>query len=186
MISKCKIFASEIIFQKWKWFQVGGIEYYNRKSKYINQINKKHNQKNLSSSKISIDREKGRGRDRLREIERSRTTDWWVGLKEARWASGFDSDVINWWLWQRRDWRVGLKEATTTRLVCRSEIVLASRRTLSFFTTTLTSSYQIGFSNSLSASFFAPPLRSPEVRSHRLGSTSPRMELRHWVGACSL
>ena len=67
------------------------------------------------------------------------------------------------------------------RLVCRLEIVLASRRTLSFFMTTLTSSYQIGFSISLSTSF-APPLRSPEVRSHRLGSVSPRVELRHWVG----
>ena len=47
-----------------------------------------------SSSKISIDRERGRESDRLRERERQRTTNWWVGLKEA---SRFDSGEIGGW-----------------------------------------------------------------------------------------
>ena len=41
--------------------------------------------------------------------------------------SGFDNDEIGGWVWQWRDRWVALKEAMVTGLVCRLEIVLASR-----------------------------------------------------------
>ena len=130
---------------------------------------------------IDWEKERGKGPQIGGWVWRRR--DGQVGLTAAWSTGGSDSGVIDGWVWQRRDRQMGLKEATATatRLVCRSKIVLASRRTLSFFTTTLTSLYRIGFSNSLSASFFVPSLRSPKVRSHRLGSASPLVELGHVV-----
>ena len=41
-------------------------------------------------------------------------------------VGGSEGSEMGGWVWQRRDRRVGLKEATTMRLVCRLEIVLAS------------------------------------------------------------
>ena len=93
-------------------------KYYNRKSKYINQINKEHNKKNsifLKNKHRSWEKERERWIKRRREVN----DHWSVG--------GFEGGEIGEWIWRWRDRWVGLKETTPTltRSVCRSEIMLA-------------------------------------------------------------
>ena len=101
----------------WKIFSQPPNKYYNRISKYINQINKKHNKKNsifLKNKHRSCER--GGGRERERERERKRE------VKDHESTGGSDGNKIGGWVWRWQDRRVGLKEVTATRSICRSEI----------------------------------------------------------------